>query len=150
MTRQAFSEVAAGKIINDLGLTDILRGKVDLNAIVAFSGSEYVERVRSARGIVTLEAKAGQIRGLDIVSLLDRLAQRDFSRGGDWLGENTLTTLENVTATLRLEDAHLVNDNLAFRAGGLEVVGQGNLSLETELLDYRLSLELDQPEIEPL
>ena len=40
-----------------------------------------------------------------------------------------------------------MNDNLAFRAGGLEVVGQGNLSLETELADYRLSLELDRPEI---
>ena len=91
MTRQAFSEVAAGKIIKDLGLTDVLRGKADLNAIVAFSGSEYVDRVRSARGIVTLEAKAGQIRGLDIVSLLDRLAQSDFSHGGDWLGENSHT-----------------------------------------------------------
>ena len=147
MTRQAFSEVAVGKIIKDLGLTDVLRGKADLNAIVAFSGSEYVDRVRSARGIVTLEAKAGQIRGLDIVSLLDRLAQSDFSHGGDWLGENSHTTLENVTATLRLEDAQLVNDNLAFRAGGFEVVGQGNLNLETELADYRLSLELDRPEI---
>lgn len=147
MTRQAFSEVAAGKIINDLGLTDILRGKVDLNAIVAFSGSEYVERARSARGIVTLEAKAGQIRGLDIVSLLDRLAEGDFSRGGDWLGENSHTALENVAATLRLENSKLVNDNLVFQAGGLEVVGQGNLSLETQLVDYHLSLELDQPEI---
>ena len=147
MTRQAFSEVAAGKMIEDLGLTGMLRGKADLNAIVAFSGAEYLERVRSARGVVTLEAKAGQIRGLDIVSLLDQLAQSDLSSGGDWSGESSHTELENIAATLRLENSRLVNDNLAFRAGDLEVVGQGNLSLETELVDYRLSLDLDRPEI---
>ena len=147
MTRQAFSEVAAGEMIEDLGLTSMLRGKADLNAIVAFSGAEYLERLRSARGVFTLEAKAGQIRGLDIVSLLDQLAQSDLSSGEDWSGENSHTELENVAATLRLENSRLVNDNLAFRAGDLEVVGQGNLSLETELVDYRLSLDLDRPEI---
>ena len=137
----------AGKMIEDLGLTGMLRGKANLNAIVAFSGAEYLERVRSARGVVTLEAKAGQIRGLDIVSLLDQLAQSDLSSGGDWSGESSHTELENIAATLRLENSRLVNDNLAFRAGDLEVVGQGNLSLETELVDYRLSLDLDRPEI---
>jgi len=146
-TKQVFSQFEAGELLQDLGLTHMLRGRADLTAIVAFSGAEYLERIRSARGVVTLAAKEGQIRGFDIASLLDRLSRSNLQSGGDWLGENAYTPLENLTATLKLEDAQLVNDNLAFHTGGLEVSGQGSLSLENELVDYRLSLELDQPEV---
>jgi len=146
-TKQVFLQVEAGELLQDLGLTHMLRGRADFTAIVAFSGAEYLERIQSARGVVTLTAKKGQVRGFDIASLLDRLSQSNLQSGGDWLGENAYTPLENITATLRLEDAQLVNDNLAFRAGGLEVAGQGGLTLEDQLVDYRLSLELNQPEV---
>ena len=94
-----------------------------------------------------LEASEGQIRGFDVASLLSQLSQGDLPSGGQWLGEDAYTALEDVTATLFLGDARLVNDNLSFRAGGLDVAGRGKLDLESELVDYRLLLELDQPEV---
>jgi len=147
MTRQTFSQVDVGKIFEDMGLTDLLRGRADLTAIVAFSGAGYLERIRSARGVVTLGAETGQIRGFDLASLLDQLAEGEPLRGADWLGEDAHTTLENVSATLRVANSKLVNEDLAFRAGGLEVVGEGNLGLESERVDYRLSLALDRPDV---
>ena len=91
-TKQVFSQVEAGELLQDLGLTRMLRGRADLSALVAFSGAEYPERIRSARGVVTLEAKEGQIRGFDIASLLDRLSQSNLQSGGDWLGGERLYT----------------------------------------------------------
>ncbi|HCK77119.1 MAG TPA: hypothetical protein DHW07_08230 [Gammaproteobacteria bacterium] len=147
MTRQTFSQVDMGQIIWDMGLTRMLRGKANLEAIVAFSGAEYLERVRSARGVVTLEAETGQIKGVDLASALGQLTGNGSLRGGNWLGENAYTALENVTATLTLENSKLANQDLAFRAGGFEVAGEGNLGLESEQLDYRVSLALDRPEL---
>jgi len=147
ITRQNFVDVSAGRLLEDMTLTRMLRGQADLEVIVAFSGADYPERLRSAEGVVMLEASEGRIRGFDIASLLQQLSQGAMPGGGEWLGENTYTVLEDISATLRLEDARLVNDNLSFRAGGLDVAGQGQLNLENELVDYRLALELDQPDV---
>ena len=125
----------------------MLHGQADLEVIVAFSGADYLERLGSAQGVVMLEASEGQIRGFDMASLLSQLSQGNLPSGRQWLGEDAYTALEDVTATLFLGDARLVNDNLSFRAGGLDVAGQGKLDLESELVDYRLLLELDQPDV---
>ncbi len=147
ITRQNFADVSAGRLLEDMALTRMLRGQADLEVIVAFSGADYPERLRSAQGVVMLEASEGRIRGFDVASLLNQLSQGAMPSGGEWLGENTYTVLEDISATLRLGDARLVNDNLSFRAGGLDVAGQGQLNLENELVDYRLALELDQPDV---
>jgi len=147
ITRQSFVDVSAGRMLEDMQLTEMLHGQADLEVIVAFSGADYPERLDSAQGVAMLEASDGRIRGFDVTSLLSQLSQGDLPSGGQWLGENAYTALEDVTATLFLGDARLVNDNLSFRAGGLDVAGRGKLDLESELVDYRLLLELDQPEV---
>ena len=147
ITRQSFVDISAGRVLEGMQLTGMLHGKADLEAIVAFSGADYPERLRSAQGVATLKAHEGQIRGFDVASLLRQLSQGDLPSGGEWLGEDAYTALEDVKATLVLGDAQLMNDNLAFRAGGLDVAGQGKLNLQNELVDYRLLLELDQPDV---
>ena len=147
ITRQSFVDVSAGRMLEDMQLTEMLHGQADLEVIVMFSGADYPERLGSAQGVAMLEASEGQIRGFDVASLLSQLSQGDLPSGGQWLGEDAYTALEDVTATLFLGDARLVNDNLSFRAGGLDVAGRGKLDLESELVDYRLLLELDQPEV---
>ena len=147
ITRQRFTGVSAGRMLKDMRLTGMLHGRADLEAIVAFSGSDYPERLRSAEGVATLKAREGQISGFDVASLLSQLSQGDLPSGGEWLGEGAYTVLEDVNATLVLGDTHLMNDNLVFRAGGVDVTGRGKLNLENELVDYRLLLELDQPDV---
>ncbi len=147
ITRQRFSGVSAGRMLEDMELTGMLRGQADLEAIVAFSGADYPERLRSAQGVVTLKAREGQIRGFDVGSLLSQLSQGDLLSGGQWLGEDAYTALEDVKAALVLGDTQLMNDNLVFRAGGVDVAGRGKLNLENQLVDYRLLLELDQPDV---
>lgn len=147
ITRQRFTGVSAGRMLEDMQLTGMLLGRADLEAIVAFSGADYPERLRSAQGVATLKAREGQIRGFDVASLLSQLSQGDLPSGGEWLGEGAYTVLEDVNATLVLGDTHLMNDNLVFRAGGVDVTGRGKLNLENELVDYRLLLELDQPDV---
>ena len=147
ITRQSFADVSVGRMLEDMALTRMLRGQADLEVIVAFSGADYPGRLRSAQGVVMLEASEGRIRGFDVASLLKQLSQGAMPSGDEWLGENTYTVLEDISATLRLGDARLANDNLSFRAGGLDIAGRGKLDLESELVDYRLDLELDHPDV---
>ncbi|MBT4405867.1 MAG: AsmA family protein [Acidiferrobacteraceae bacterium] len=146
-TRQQISQCRLGELLSDLELTGVIEARGSLSANLAFSGVDKASRIQSARGVIEFAADQGRIKGLDLSTLIEQLGRNAVGIADDSIGESAFTSLGDIRATLRVEKGLLINENLAFQAGGLEVRGAGGLALLSEQLDYRISLALNNREL---
>jgi len=146
-TRQQISECRLGELLSDLELTEVIEARGSLVANLAFSGVDKASRIQSARGVIEFAADQGRIKGIDLPTLIKQLGRSSVEIADDSIGESAFTSLGNIRATLRVEESLLINEDLAFQAGGLEVRGRGGLALLSEQLDYRISLALNNHEL---
>ena len=146
-TRQQISQCRLGELLSDLELTGVIEARGSLLANLAFSGVDQASRIQSARGVIEFAADQGRIKGIDLSSLIEQLSRNAVGITDDSIGESTFTSLGDIRATLRVEKGLLINEDLAFQAGGLEVRGAGGLALLNEQLDYRISLALNNHEL---
>ena len=146
-TRQQISECRLGELLSDLELTGVFEARGSLVANLAFSGVDKASRIQSARGVIEFAADQGRIKGIDLPTLIKQLGRSSVEIADDSIGESAFTSLGNIRATLRVEEGLLINEDLAFQAGGLEVRGRGGLALLSEQLDYRISLALNNHEL---
>jgi hypothetical protein len=146
-TRQQISQCRFGELLGDLELTEVIEARGSLSVNLAFSGVDQASRTQSARGVIEFAADQGRIKGLDLPTLIAQLGGNTAEITDGSIGESAFTSIEDIRATLRVEEGLLINDDLAFQAGGLEVRGRGELMLESERLDYRISLALNNREL---
>ncbi len=146
-TRQQISQCRLGELLSDLELTGVIEARGSLAANLAFSGVDKDSRIQSARGIIEFAADQGRIKGLDLTTLIEQLGRSAAGFTDGSMGESAFTPLGDIRATLRVEKGLLINEDLAFQAGGLEVRGRGGLALQSEQLDYRISLALNNREL---
>lgn len=146
-TRQEVRQCQIGNLLGDLGLTEMIEAQGNFSATLAFSGVDAVSRMASARGVIRVAAQEGRVKGVNLGTWIERLGRNTLGDGSEWAGESTFTSLGDIDATLRVEQGLVINEDLAFQAGGLDVRGHGGLALESGAIDYRISLTLDKPEI---
>ncbi|MGE4634578.1 MAG: AsmA family protein [Arenicellales bacterium] len=146
-THQQISQCRLGELLSDLELTGLIEARGSLSAKLAFSGVDKASRIQSARAVIEFAADQGRIKGLDLANLIEQLGRSAVGITDGSIGESAFTSLGDIRATLRVEDGLLINEDLAFQAGGLEVRGRGALALQSEQLDYRISLALNNREL---
>ncbi|MEM6390274.1 MAG: AsmA-like C-terminal region-containing protein, partial [Pseudomonadota bacterium] len=74
---------------------------------------------------------AGELLGLDLVGMLRNL---DTS----FIGDTSRTIFDSITATFRIVDGVVINDNLTILAPLLSATGTGEISIAGQSLNYRL------------
>jgi uncharacterized protein involved in outer membrane biogenesis len=136
-----------GELLSDLELTGLIEARGSLSANIAFSGVDKASRIQTARAVIKFAADQGQIKGLDLSALIEQLGGNAAGITDGSIGESAFTSVGDIRATLRVEEGLLINEDLAFEAGGLEVRGRGGLTLLSEQLDYRISLALNDHEL---
>jgi len=146
-TRQQISQCRLGELLSDLELTGLIEARGSLSANIAFSGVDKASRIQTARAVIKFAADQGQIKGLDLSALIEQLGGNAAGITDGSIGESAFTSVGDIRATLRVEEGLLINEDLAFEAGGLEVRGRGGLTLLSEQLDYRISLALNDHEL---
>ncbi len=146
-TRQQISQCRLGELLSDLELTGVIEARGSLSANLAFSGVDQASRIQSARGVIEFAADQGRIKGIDLSGLIAQLSPSAAGITDGSIGESTFTSLGDIRATLRVEKGLLINEDLAFQAGGLDVRGRGGLALQSEQIDYRVSLALNNREL---
>lgn len=127
----AGSAIAISRLSSELLDYDRLAALGDMEIRVLGSGNSMDALMNSLNGEGSFSFGAGELLGLDLVGMLRNL---DTS----FIGEASKTIFDSITATFRIVDGVVINDNLTILAPLLTATGEGSIGLGGQTLDYRL------------
>ncbi|MEL6643176.1 MAG: AsmA family protein [Pseudomonadota bacterium] len=125
------SAIAISRLFSELLDYDRLVALGDMEIEVLGSGNSMDALMNSLNGQGSFSFGAGELLGLDLVGML-----RNFD--SDFVGEASRTIFDSITATFRIVDGVVINDNLTLLAPLLTATGEGNIGLGGQTLNYRL------------
>jgi uncharacterized protein involved in outer membrane biogenesis len=110
---------------------DLVAGRTSASAVLRGSGHMAADLRRSLQGTVGFEIRDGVLRGLPLVSAIDRAL-------GVTTGDARDTRFERLSGTGRVQGGTIRSDDLALKAGELTLSGKGSLDFDHHL-DLHLS-----------
>jgi AsmA protein len=134
--------VDLGPLLTDADITDQFSGAGNLSTdIVATDNNGQA----SSKGTITLSAKNGAIKGIDIKKVLDDAQIAiDKIRGKNSNPTTTATEDETrfaeMSATLLLNDNIISNNDLSIKAPAFRIAGNGTVDITAQTLDYLTSI----------
>ncbi|MEL6798679.1 MAG: AsmA family protein [Pseudomonadota bacterium] len=127
----AGSAIAISRLSSELLDYDRLVALGDMELSVLGSGNSMDALMNSLNGEGSFSFGAGELLGLDLVGMLRNL---DTS----FISDASRTIFDSITATFRIVDGVVINDNLTILAPLLTATGEGSIGLGGQTLDYRL------------
>lgn len=141
---QRAAGVRMGQMLKDLTGDDVLTGRGEISARLNASGQDLDSIKRSLNGKLQLNLSAGVIKGFDIQQMISEAQARLTGKPTPpWRPAQTEYT--TLTASARILDGVLNNDDLLGTSEYLHVNGHGSIDIANEQLDYRLSPRLVDP-----
>ena len=127
----AGSAIAISRLSAELLDYDRIVALGDMEIEVLGSGNSMDALMNSLNGDGSFSFGAGELLGLDLVGMLRNL---DTS----FIGDTSRTIFDSITATFRIVDGVVINDNLTILAPLLSATGTGEISIAGQSLNYRL------------
>jgi len=130
--------VRLGPLLRDLGGFDRLTGVGTVRARLTARGAEPAALRRTLTGEVAVALRDGAVRGLNLAALLREARALLQGRPAPAHAGPAETDFTEITATGRIRDGVLYNEDLVGRSPFLRVTGRGSIDLVRERVDYRL------------
>jgi AsmA protein len=129
--RLALAGLQTQPLLADLAGWDRLVSTGDVELEFLGVGASVDAIMRGLRGEGTLELGQGELRGIDIVSMLRTLDP-------SFVGEAQKTAFDGLAGTFTIADGVLSNSDLKLVAPSLTAAGAGEVGLGARTLDYRI------------
>ncbi len=127
----AFAGLDMQAVLRDLAGYDRLVAAGDLDLRFLGVGNSIAAIMNSLEGEGAFELGQGELRGLDIATMLQTLDPA-------YIGEDQKTAFDGLAGTFTIAGGVLSNSDLKLVAPQLTAAGAGNVGLGTRTLDYRL------------
>lgn len=125
------ADLSMEPLLTDLAGYDRLIARGSVAAQFLAVGNSLDALMRSLSGSGQFSLGRGEIRGLDIAGMLQRL-------DADFVGEGQKTIFDSLSASFVIRDGVLQNDDLALAAPYLTAKGAGSVDVGGRQIDYRL------------
>jgi uncharacterized protein involved in outer membrane biogenesis len=112
-----------------------ISGIADISANLRGAGS-----TRNLNGNITFEVQHGIFHGMDLyyyADVADSLANKEAPKSSD----TSQTPFGTLTGTAQIQNGVIQNNDLLIKATKINASGQGTANLNTQQVDYRLSLQ---------
>lgn len=139
----AVNDVRIGLLLRDLtGEPEKLTGRARVGFDINGVGLTAALLKPSLAGTVKLEALDGAIKGINVARYLREAQAKLSGKPVPEENEPNQTDFSDLSATLKLGDGIVSNDDLALRSPLLRVGGDGTADLVREQIDYRIRASL--------
>lgn len=122
------------------GGRSVLEGRANGTFDLASTGATVTELKRALYGTLALDVRDGALVGIDLANLIgnaaDKLQARSRQTGA--LDETRRTPFSQLSASARIKDGVVVNDDLKAKSPLLDLTGAGRMDLVSTELDYDL------------
>ncbi len=125
-------------LLRDLAGFERLSGTGTVRARLAARGADPLALRRTLSGEVAVALRDGAIEGVNVAALLREARARLRGEPSPAASGPRRTDFTEITATGRVRDGVLRNDDLLGKSPFLRVTGRGTVDLVRERLDYRL------------
>ncbi len=142
--------VELGPLFMDMKGKEEVKGSADIKAEITTTGLTQKELTRNANGTMNLSLANGEIAKLKIIDTI-RVAKMLIEGGSDKSSATTSkkkgqsgqpTSFANLTASGVITNGVFKNDDLQAQSELMEVTGKGTVNLNTEQIDYLLTIYL--------
>ena len=128
-----------------------LSGPVDVDIELNATGVGIAEWQRSARGVIKAWMTKGKIRGIDfnyasqsvVVDYADRNNFRVSRTFNDEYVPDSMTEFNSLSATFKVENGKLVNEDFLMISEPVNVTGSGSIDYVQRRLDYRPVIDMN-------
>ena len=141
--KQSLSDIQVGPLLKDVAGEDRLLGRGELQLDISAVGMSEAEVRRSLNGSSSFAFRDGAFKGVNIAQVI-RDASSRLGLGGDKLETGTpgQTDFSEVSASLKITNGVIKNDDLAAKSPLLRVEGEGEVDLPKDTIDYLVTTEL--------
>ena len=147
---QQITDIQIGQALADIGLTEMVEARADLDLALAFSSQDLSEGMTSADGVILLTGTNGKLKGFDLQRLIQQLTEGDNVDASLWLGDGLTTPVGDFSVSVKVANGRVESEDLAIEIADLEARGAGQYRLESERLNYRLLLSLEGSDVAKL
>ena len=133
------SGVEAKPFLKSFAGTDILSGKMELQAKGAAKGANQLQIVKSLNGDGGLKFLDGAVEGFDLAGTIRSAGQLGMAPEG---GEKPKTDFTELSATFTITDGLVQNRDFKMLAPVVRVNGAGDVPLPPRTLDYKVEAKL--------
>jgi uncharacterized protein involved in outer membrane biogenesis len=130
-----------GSVLEKTNVTDLVKGRVDLDLLLEGSGRTRSEFLGQSRGHFILTGEAGEFASRKLELWGSDLATVMFETNGDKRGED-VTHLNCVVARVAIEDGLARSDEILVDTKKMTLAVAGTLNLATEEIDLVLKPKL--------
>jgi AsmA protein len=133
--------VQIGPLLKDLTGEDRLEGTGHVSADLSGVGLDEAAIRRTMKGDASFEFRDGALKGINLAQVLREIKAR---LRGQHAAETTVqqTDFSVLSASLKIGNGVVKNDDLAMKTPFLRVSGKGEANLVTEDLDYRMTAKV--------
>lgn len=137
------NKVNFGLLLNQIGVTEIIRGKADINTNLQTQGKSLNEFKSALTGEVKLLATDGGIKGFNIAQSIRDLkanlvSKIDNSEEKTNVGKELYTDFAELSASFISDKGILTTKDLKALSPYIRLSGEGQVDITQELLDFRI------------
>ena len=127
-----------GRMLQDLGITDMLHGRVDVNVDVAGKGTSIAALMAGLNGSTRMVMKNGRIHNKYIDLLGGNMASGIFRLANPVKEKTDHTEINCFVNFFDIKDGLAESTALVLSTDSMNVIGDGAVDLRTEKLDFSL------------
>ena len=140
--KEKVSNINIEPLLLDLMGESALSGVANISVDLTTRGNTVAAFKSALNGTADLNFKDGAITGLDVAALMQQaqaVLKGDIAAARVNTGGNT--PFSDMSASAKITNGLIQNDDLLIRSPLINIKGEGSASLNSEKLDYRLSLQ---------
>ncbi|OSM06175.1 AsmA family protein [Magnetofaba australis] len=132
--------VDIGALLRGQAEVDRIDGRGDIHLKLTSQGKEEAQIKRHLNGEMTLTARDGRIKGLDVLRQIYQAIRIAMGKQAKPVGDDT--AFEHFSTTAKIVNGVMTHDDLRMKAKELRATGSGQVDLAAETLDYRLTAQV--------
>ena len=138
---ESLDAVHLGPLLKDYQGSDLITGEATVHARFSLPADPAQLR-RGLNGSADIKLSNGSVHGIDIVRLIGDASARIQGRQPRDTGATQQTDFSELSATLTAADGVVRNHDLSAKTPYLRVTGNGEVSLLTEHIEYRVNAKI--------
>ena len=132
----ALKSLQAGPMVQDLAEKDIIDGKGNFDINITSSGNSVTALKKALNGKLNLALTNGAVKGVNLAQLIRDTKARFEGKTVESSNEPQQTDFSELTASARITNGVINNQDLLAKSPYLRVSGAGKVNLPAETLDY--------------
>jgi len=142
--KKQVNDIQLGVMLMDLANIDRFTGRFSMQSDYQAQGNSVYEIVHSLNGNLNLGLKQGRLKGVNLGDTLCRGILQVKGQQPPVESAQTYTEFSNLNATAKITDGVLVNKDLKAALVGIVLLGDGQVDLPAEALNYGMELTVLQ------